>query len=446
MIPSNIDKIIEQVRERWSKILPIEDEKTRLGSWETPTFVPHLGIMAAINVMNLETYSGSSAEIVVVPIARLHEPTEALDELADKLALLTAQGVAVLLDKPIKESIVSQNLALVSYVEGMFDADGETTHRRQQALDWTNERFPAVAQRMKDVYGLRLPRYLATFAAFWRSLDELERKGMEHLGRRPGGIMVWFEERGLSRKTRDNLDPRLECRFRADPPELVTIMWGDSDGLHYGLWYDDPADPPTYIAHNYARDSAETWRDQEPTPLSVLLAQARERINNPYGDEPASLSVYAARAALDWFVEADTQALAEDPPAKRWLNADRIETLGTFGPALPPGAGSIRVGDTHQRLDAWRKIPARVRKWMDSAKRDCAAGKPAAALTFGLDIHWLDSDEYRKDGRELLLMAYEKLGRHAFAETLEVHYTHRDLGSVGVFLDEDEDEDDDETP
>ncbi len=436
--PTN-EEILTIVRERWAKILPIEDEKARLGSWDPPMFVRNLGIVAAINVMNIETYSSSSADIVLVPESRFHELADVLDEFADKLTLLTTQGVAGLLEKPIQESLEAHNVAMASYIEGMFDADGEIADRRQRSLEWASNRFPDVAQRMRDVYSLRLPHYLATFAAFWRSLNELERKGMEHLGRRPGGIMVWFEERGLLRKTRDDLDARLECRFRADPPELVTIMWGDSDGLHYGLWYDDPADPPTYIAHNYARDSAETWRDEGHTPLAVLLEKAREIIRNQYGDDPASLSVHAVCAALEWFVDADTQALATDPPAKRWLDADRIETLGTFGPALPPGAGTIRVGTPHQRLEAWRKMPARVRKWIDSAKRDCAAGKPAAALTFGLDIHWLDSDEYRKDGEELLLMAYEKLGRRAFAETLKVHYKHRDLGSVGVFLDDDED-------
>ena len=33
-----------------------------------------------------------------------------------------------------------------------------------------------------------------------------------------------------------------------------------------------------------------------------------------------------------------------------------------------------------------------------------------------------------------MVMAYEKLGRRAHAETVKEHYAHRDLGSVGVFL------------
>jgi hypothetical protein len=33
-----------------------------------------------------------------------------------------------------------------------------------------------------------------------------------------------------------------------------------------------------------------------------------------------------------------------------------------------------------------------------------------------------------------MVMAYEKLGRRAHAETAKIHYAHRDLASVGVFL------------
>jgi hypothetical protein len=33
-----------------------------------------------------------------------------------------------------------------------------------------------------------------------------------------------------------------------------------------------------------------------------------------------------------------------------------------------------------------------------------------------------------------MVMAYEKLGRHAHAETVKVHHAHRDLPTVGVFL------------
>lgn len=426
-----IDAVLALVRERWEPMFPVKDERAQLITWDPPYFVRGLGLVASFHLFDASTYQGPFAELIVVPLARLREAAAALDDLAVTLEALRSRGVASALGSPLDATL---GLAPARHAEGMFAPDEAAERRRRDALGAMEARFDAVAARMKEVYGLRLPRYLATFAAFFRSLDALERVGMSRLGRSQGGIMLWFEDGGLDRKTRDGLDARLECRFRSDPPELVTVAWGDSDGLHYGLWYDDPADLPTCVAHNYARDSAETWRDQEPTPLAVFAARARERIASPDPGWPVPLPLYAVRDALDWFAGADRAALAADPPAKRWLDAPRIPTLGTFGPALPPGAGSIRVGDAEERLKAWRAQPARVKKWIASAKRDCAEGKPAAALTFGLDLHWLDADEHRGDALDLLVMAYEKLGRHAHAETAKIHYAHRDLGSVGVFL------------
>ncbi len=430
MTTSDAAIALDLVRERWKKMLPVETTKARLASWEPPYFVRGLGIVANFHLYDAETFQGPSGDLVVVPIARMDEASAVVDELQTRLDALK-DDLAKALDQPLEKTL---GLKRPEVFAGMFEADEETVQRRRDALALMYERFPAVVTRMKEVYGLRLPKYMATLAAFWRSLDDVERKGMECLGCKPGGIMVWFEDRGLERKTRDNLDPRLECRFRADPPELVTFMWGNGDGLHYGLWYDDPADPPTYIAHNYARDSAETWPDEEYTPIMLLLAHARKCIRE---EEPA-LAVHAILATLEWFIDADRKTRVADAPVKRWLEADRIPTLGTFGPALPPGSGTIRVGNAEARLNAWKEQPDRVKKWIDSAKRDCAAGKPAAALTFGLDLHWLDMDVYRQQSLDLLLAAYEKLGRRAHAETLKIHHAHRDLASVGVFLDEDE--------
>lgn len=433
-----IEKTLTQLRKRWDKLVTREEKTTRFSSWEEPTLIRKLGVVSKLNVMNTKTYANSSAEVVVIPWAEIEKPKKAIDAFVKKLEALTSKGLARLLKKPLPELCEAHGISLVTFVEGMFEADEATNTRRREALDWAEKRFPAAAERMKEVYGLRLPRYVATFAGFWRSLDDYEKKGLDHLGRSPGGIMVWFEDTGLTRKTRDNLDPRLECRFRKDPPELVTLMWGDSDGLHYGLWYDDPADLPTYIAHNYARDSSETWRDRAHTPLGLLLERAEERIRNADGDEAAPLSVIAVHEALKWFVQADAQALAQDSPAKRWLTATRIPSIGTFGPGLPPKSGTIKEKDTHKRLGVWRNNTKVARQWMEAAKADCAKGKPAAALTYGLDLLWVDDDKHRKEGEDLLLMAYEKLGRQALGEIAKVHFAHRDLSSVGVYLNEGE--------
>jgi hypothetical protein len=69
----------------------------------------------------------------------------------------------------------------------------------------------------------------------------------------------------------------------------VTIGWGDSDGLHFGLWYDDPAELPTTIVGNYARDSAETWDCQTRSMLEILREQLERTREEP--DYEAQLGV-----------------------------------------------------------------------------------------------------------------------------------------------------------
>jgi hypothetical protein len=117
--------------------------------------------------------------------------------------------------------------------------------RRSEALEVALARCPAVAERVRRVYGLRLPRHVAVFTALWASarLDRGEREALNYLGVSPWGVAEHSLDGGLELVGRDGLDERLHCRFRRDPAEFVTVMSGDSDGLHFGLWFDDPARP-----------------------------------------------------------------------------------------------------------------------------------------------------------------------------------------------------------
>jgi hypothetical protein len=85
----------------------------------------------------------------------------------------------------------------------------------------------------------------------------------------------------------------------------VTIGWGDSDGLHYGLWYDDPSQPPTTIVANYARDSAETWDLRQPSMILLLRKHIDELVKN--ANEPKQANLAALAAAVEAFLEPDMQ-------------------------------------------------------------------------------------------------------------------------------------------
>jgi hypothetical protein len=69
--------------------------------------------------------------------------------------------------------------------------------RRDEALELMLGRFPAVAERVERVYGLRLPRHVAVFAALWASTRRhpAEAAALSLLGVRPWGIAGQVSER-----------------------------------------------------------------------------------------------------------------------------------------------------------------------------------------------------------------------------------------------------------
>jgi hypothetical protein len=245
---------------------------------------------------------------------------------------------------------------------------------RQAALSLMEERFPAVAERVQRVYGLRLPRHLAVVCALWHSADKSERKGLNYLDVQLSGVTDYFDDHGLERVGRDGLDERLHWRYRCDPAEFVTVLDGGSDGLHYGLWYEDPAELPVLIAHNWARDSAETWTNGYATLIAELRWRV-QRVASDYGEDgPEAEQVRAVGAALEWFAAADEAALRADglspAPAERPYSA-----VGLF-PLLPAGAGDPRLAESRERLRGFRTATAAIAKAAGHRRRGRRRGRP----------------------------------------------------------------------
>jgi hypothetical protein len=298
---------------------------------------------------------------------------------------------------------------------------------RENALITMTQRFPLVEERFQRVWGLRLPRHVAVFAALAASDGD----ALDEIGLSPWGVTDLFRDGGLDLHGLDGLDERLHARFRCDPAEFVTVMSGDSDGLHFGLWFDDPAELPAAIVHNYARDSAETWASAAPTLLGVI----RERVGHflsDYGDEPEEADRVAPLIeALDWFAAADEAALRGDGPSPLALQP-RSHLAVSLMPLVPPGSGDPQLAASGARIEAFGKDPVSSAEWIAEARRELADGRPALALAVGSELHWADRDEYRQDGLDLLVGAYRELGREALAEIATIHAAHRDLRSVQV--------------
>ena len=344
------------------------------------------------------------------------------------------------------------------------------------------DRLAAVRARYESMYGLKLPAGIAHLAALVAALGEMPAAPPEQapwapppeagemrgrawldasLAMRVAGVSEWFSPGGMERRTHDAsvlhgivprggegpLDPRLDMRYRRDAPQFVSFLSGDTDGLHWGFWYDSPEHFPV-IAHNYARDSAETWLDTEQGMIPFLRSRIAEGIDEATRalgtatDE--KLRGYALRRWRALRVVAlHVDEVAAQAAERAW--GDEIlcpwprtegSPVGSPPLALRPGAGEAPAHVPGFGVSPTDPSVEQLTRWIEEARAEIAAGRPAYAHALGLYLHWLDGDELRDAAGKLLLDAYEALGFHVFAEILKVHLLHRDLRSVEVFVNE----------
>jgi hypothetical protein len=275
---------------------------------------------------------------------------------------------------------------------------------------------------------MRLPRHVLFAAAFFLGLSAEERVLCPCS---LFGFAEWFKWLAPDEPERiATLDARLECRFRADPPEFVTLIGGDGDGSHWGLFYDDPTELPTLVGHGYARDDGVIYPQQK-----TLLASIRAKVADREGlDADDKRRVRAMVGYLDALRPHEERARVEEgiplPPS------GRIELarggIGALLPgfSMPEDIPSGYARWTHYLDDAQESV---VRGWVERAGADLEAGKPGLALVIGLELHHADRDATREDCTRLLIGAYRALGREALAEIARVHHAHRDLRSVAVY-------------
>ncbi len=429
-----LEQLLRLAKERFATIFEntIEMGEVSLASFRPPYFVRSLGLCARLSLYSAENYRGPHADLVVLPRERFESPDDAWAALEAQIAALRGDARPAL-GRPLGETL---GLREVDAAKVLWD-DPLRDEERAASLAKMTARFDAAHAKFHEHYGLRLPRWMAVLAALFDSLDELERSGLETLGRSGGGVLEYFEDGGLERAIKDGLDARLEMRFRRDPPEMVSFLWGDSDGGHFGLFYDDPAELPARIVNNYARDSGETWCEDETTGISLLHRTAIERLEDPYraADDPVPVALYALERAIRYFVSSDEAAVAQDGPVP-FQRDERVQLLGGMSAVVPASAfKSARARQTPEsRYQEYKRKTKIVREWIDEAREELAKGKPGFAYVLGRELHWFDGDAHRAAGAELLIGAYEALGRHALADIARVHTRHRDLGSVGVFI------------
>src|SRR5689334_4261906 len=115
--------------------------------------------------------------------------------------------------------------------------------------------------RLRQLYGFDFPDDLFRFWEFVTRLRPLE--PLEALREAVGVTLVGpFEVlAGRFDRHRPRLSQLLHWRYHDDPPEFFTTLAGDTDGLHWGYYLDDPSRGEGCVASYYARDAYELSPD-----------------------------------------------------------------------------------------------------------------------------------------------------------------------------------------
>lgn len=294
---------------------------------------------------------------------------------------------------------------------------------------------------VQRTYGLLLPDYMFTFWAFWLGLSPIERQATTRFVY-PSGLFTFFEAGGRERIPREGLDHRLAWRYYLDPPEFVTVLLGDADGLHYGLWYDDPHALPTFVAGYYSRD-ADAIRCAGRTLLEVLRDTVERTALDFYPPANAReaeedlFPVWLLHNTIREYEEADQQERG-DVSRDAFIYEvarDRLATCSKIGVLVPSAYDHSVPHPPDMVYKSIRSDAPEIAAWIAEAEQACENGQPAYALVLGHDLHWLSAGHphHEEAAWRLLTRAYEVLGYDALAAIATLHHRHRDLASVDIY-------------
>ncbi|KAL2864026.1 uncharacterized protein BJX67DRAFT_229918 [Aspergillus lucknowensis] len=237
-------------------------------------------------------------------------------------------------------------------------------------------------------------------------------------------------------------DQLSRARHYNDPPEFITIATGHTDGLHWGYYLDDPANPPFAIASYFSNDAFE---------LSVvgdtLFHALREQIelfhrdNLDYArDDPGDADSYREklgqlaqlREALSGHPTGDRKEVGNDYTVRYGGG----KTGGAYRQAVAmtrDGMGIVVAGEQYRALSgedifqAWNASPTaqEVEGRKEEALRLLGEGYPGAALKLGKDL-WI-WQQFRQSSYSLLDAAYTALDRPLLSKNLKEAVSNREF-------------------
>jgi hypothetical protein len=271
---------------------------------------------------------------------------------------------------------------------------------------------------LRECYGIVFPDSFFRFKEF---LEELSKAGLSlqdsPLEIRVGPVFDVFDEKLDIEK----FNPLLESRYYRDPPEFFTLLNGNTDGLHWGYYIDDPSHPTFPVAAYYHSSAYEFTLEGDDLfqALGRYLEKVSESTREYLHSDPANKSNYEEQlrkldrigVVLKKF-EAESPALPK-PPYVREITAPTRSGLGI----VTKKSLYKESPELAQLLSQERLSDRDIQQLIQLAKDSIDAGYFGTALRIGEEL-WIERNCFT-EVYELLDRVYQKLDRPVLQRALQ---------------------------
>ena len=207
----------------------------------------------------------------------------------------------------------------------------------------------------------------------------------------------------------------METPFYRDPPEFVTLLVGDTDGLHWGYYVDDPAAGPFPVANYYHNDAFQLSVDSGlPQAVAAYAGTVHDQVRAVIASDPGSAEEGRRRLQR---IDALREILTAYQVPASIRRAPEAPTRDGIGIVVPAGRYAP-LGKVDPFQDAFYSPSAAEVERLRAAALDALGnGYPGTALKLGKDL-W-DYAEFFAASCELLAAAYDALERPLLRKRLE---------------------------